>query len=94
MPKFRKKPVVIDAWLYGYEGLPMPKWLVEAMEGGAVCYAPLDPTYKGTQETVLSIETLEGVMQARQGDWIIRGVAGEIYPCKPDIFDQTYEAVE
>lgn len=41
----------------------------------------------------LVIETLEGNMTAKKGDWIIRGVKGEMYPCKPDIFEQTYEAI-
>ena len=41
----------------------------------------------------IKIKTLEGVMQADDGDWIIKGVAGEFYPCKPDIFEQTYEPV-
>jgi len=43
--------------------------------------------------TLVVIQTLEGTMQASPGDWIIRGVAGEFYPCKPDIFEATYEAV-
>jgi hypothetical protein len=43
---------------------------------------------------ILRIQTLEGMMVAAFGDWIIKGVAGEFYPCKPDIFDKTYEAVE
>jgi hypothetical protein len=41
-----------------------------------------------------SIDTLEGLIHASSGDWIIRGVQGEFYPCKPDIFESTYEAVE
>ena len=41
----------------------------------------------------LSIETLEGTMKANKGDWIIRGVKGELYPCKPDVFEMTYEKV-
>ncbi|EEG24790.1 hypothetical protein EIKCOROL_00563 [Eikenella corrodens ATCC 23834] len=44
-------------------------------------------------ELFAKINTLEGVMTASQGDWIIRGIHGELYPCKPDIFEQTYEAV-
>jgi hypothetical protein len=42
----------------------------------------------------LEIETLEGIMKANKGDWIIRGVKGELYPCKPDVFDMTYKKVE
>ena len=43
--------------------------------------------------SVIRIRTLEGVMAARRGDWIIRGVAGEFYPCKPDVFEKTYEVL-
>ena len=46
-----------------------------------------------TDEEV-EIETLEGIMKANKGDWIIRGVKGELYPCKPDVFDMTYEKVD
>lgn len=46
-----------------------------------------------TDEEV-EIDTLEGVMKANKGDWIIRGVKGELYPCKPDVFDMTYKKVE
>ena len=42
----------------------------------------------------MEIETLEGVMKANKGDWIIRGVKGELYPCKPDVFDMTYKKVK
>lgn len=42
----------------------------------------------------LEIETLEGTMKANKGDWIIKGVKGELYPCKPDVFDMTYEKVD
>lgn len=42
----------------------------------------------------MEIETLEGVMKANKGDWIIKGVKGELYPCKPDVFEMTYEKVE
>lgn len=46
-----------------------------------------------TNETIF-IETLEGTMEARPGDWIIKGIRGELYPCKPDVFEKTYEIVE
>ena len=60
MAKFRKKPVVIEAYQ--------------------------------TQEE-MDIQTLEGIMHANIGDWIITGIKGEQYPCKPDVFEQTYEPV-
>lgn len=49
---------------------------------------------EGNEEPVIRIETLEGDMIVRPGDWVIKGVKGEFYPCKPDIFDATYEAVD
>lgn len=85
MPRFRKKPVEIEAMLYPgvrelNDALEVFRWLEEHgqahhHDGGLV------------------IETLEGDMKASPGDWIIRGVQGEFYPCKPDIFDATYEPV-
>ncbi len=82
--KFRKKPVVIDAvqWTGDNECLD---FIREFME----------PNYpaRGTESypDCLIIHTLEGDHRANVGDWIIKGVKGEFYPCKPDIFEQTYE---
>jgi hypothetical protein len=84
--KFRKKPVIIDAVQWTNQQIvcpPGPVWLLEAEEDGSV---------KLIGDS-LFISTLEGEMQARPGDWIIRGVKGEIYPCKPDIFEATYEPI-
>ena len=80
MSKFRKKPIVIDAMQY----YPDSTELVLVFGQGKI---------KQTGQDTLAISTLEGTMQARLGDWIIKGVAGEFYPCKPDIFAATYEAV-
>lgn len=79
MAKFRKKPVVIEA--VQYDGFNV-QTIKEFTNGQA--------RYCGG---VLIIPTLEGDHEATKGDWIIRGVAGEFYPCKPDIFEATYEAV-
>lgn len=92
MAKYRKKPVVIDAfkWTGGRDQVEDPTWIVEALEKG-------DATIVSSNdlgESVMQIKTLEGTMIAQQGDYIIRGVQGEIYPCKPDIFEATYEKVE
>lgn len=91
MAKYRKKPIVIEAVrcnvaLDSFESdwKSLPPWLVDAYEKGGVV-----PTAKG-----IYLPTLEGTMLAEPGDWIICGVSGEIYPCKPDIFNKTYEAVE
>ena len=88
--KFRKKPVVIDAfrWTGGDDQTEDPIWIIEAIKEGRVYF-----TLPGTKNVRLNIHTLEGVMVANPGDYIIRGIRGEIYPCKPDIFEATYEAV-
>lgn len=77
MPLFRKKPVVIEARRYSRNGM-------EAEEVANWCGG------RQTDEGCV-IRTLEGDMLANYGDWIIKGVKGEFYPCKPDIFVATYE---
>ena len=84
--RYRKKPVVIEAfhWEGGVAG--WPAWLHAAWN--------LPPDMAGSVRggvSHLSIHTLEGEMRVALGDWIIRGVKGELYPCKPDIFAATYE---
>lgn len=81
MPKFRKKPVVIEAEQYRVGAFDLP-----FVEEGVLDYDE-DTQTQG-------IQTLEGRMVVSDGDWVIRGVKGEYYPCKPDIFAATYEAVE
>lgn len=84
---FRKKPVEIQAFKWDGNvsiGHPVPAWIRD--NGG-------DYTYTSQNPQQLVIVTLEGEMTASAGDWIIRGVQGEFYPCKPDIFAATYEAV-
>ncbi len=85
MAKYRKKPVVIEAfqWTGGPEQKEDPIWIAKAIEDGVVKIIK-DPL-------LMSIETLEGRMYAHPGDYIIKGVKGELYPCKPDIFKLTYE---
>lgn len=79
MGSFRKKPVVIEAWqnLSGLGSLP----------------PDVVPLVTSRPDGTLAIKTLEGEMLAQPGDWVIRGVKGELYPCKPDIFLATYEEV-
>jgi hypothetical protein len=85
MPRFRKKPVEIEAWQFDAPRfMAQPDWFSAAMIAGKIYYQGGDKPY-------YTIETLEGKMRASQGDWIIRGVKGELYPCKPDIFAATYE---
>jgi hypothetical protein len=91
--RWRKKPVVIDAvrFLGIVDGLPsldvplardVPSWLTTALNDHSIEITPMG---------CLAVHSLEGVMSADKGDWIIRGVKGELYPCKPDIFEATYE---
>ena len=79
--QFRKKPVVIEAMQYYGASLE----LVLVFGEGKI---------RQTGQDTLDVLTLEGTVQARENDWIIKGVAGEFYPCKPDIFKLTYEAVD
>ncbi len=90
MNKFKKKPVVIEAWQFTREnfdkGVPQE---IDRCE-----HIGLRKEHFIGSWVVGSIKTLEGVMEVREGDWIIKGVQGEFYPCKPDIFEQTYEVAE
>ena len=89
--KYRKKPVVIEAflWTADIEQVEDPEWACEAIKSGCIYFEN-----DGTPGVTLKINTLEGVMTAQRGDYIIKGVKGEIYPCKPDIFAATYEPAQ
>lgn len=88
MGKYRKKPVVIEAM----------QFTGEFGNYDAICdwSGVTFPANTGDTDTVaeMFIRTLEGEHRADVGDWIVKGVKGEFYPCKPDIFEQTYEAAE
>lgn len=101
MAKFRKKPIVVDAvrvtaadWNgQSFDGNPFdcggelcPQWLIDGLTDGRIEAVGEDLDY-----AAIYIETLEGRMKAEPGDWIIKGVKGELYPCKPDIFAATYD---
>ena len=79
--KYRKKPIVIEAWQWNgdTDWTKAPEWLQDVVPH----WSPIK----------LAIPTLEGIMYATPGDYIIQGVIGEVYPCKPDIFAATYERV-
>ena len=87
MKKYRKKPVEIEAVQYNGHN----SWEIEQWSNKQVYSSPVlsDNPYN----LYLQIKTLEGVMTAIPGDWVIKGVAGEFYPCKNDIFLLTYEEV-
>ena len=85
--KFRKKPVVIEAMRFtGGNVFEISRWAHEGLR-------PQSNSIIRENMVGLDIVTLEGTMFASPGDWIIRGVKGEFYPCKSDIFEATYEAV-
>lgn len=91
MAKYRKKPVVIDAFQLNERGLIEEDWFWDAVTRCDIItlhFGKHDP-----EPAMCKIRTLEGVMTANAGDYIIRGVNGEIYPCKADIFEKTYERV-
>lgn len=80
MPKFTKLPVTIEAFINTDEPV-LPDWFVNAIDNGEA---------KFNKDGTCTIKTLEGEMVANNNDYIIKGVKGEIYPCKPDIFKATY----
>ena len=106
MAKYRKKPVVIEAFEYDGEllsrdsGYYVPEWAYQALLKGVLFYASrwekqvTGETFRFQRNWDLFIETLEGDMLVNVGDYVIRGVQGEIYPCKPGIFKATYDFVE
>lgn len=85
--KYRKKPVVIDA--VQWDGANIDEVLSHGNSGPLPSWG--DDFMVNTEAKKVEILTMEGVMTASVGDWIIRGVKGEFYPCKPDIFEATYE---
>ena len=115
MPKFRKRPVVVEAVQLRWdtwsevcalftESLVRDRYVDETGAfRGTTCggYVDKDGNFfqqdvfedrSGKTEIGMRISSLEGTMSAYENDWIIRGVAGEVYPCRPDIFERTYEA--
>ncbi len=95
MAKYRKKPVVIDAfqWVKGLQVSDLPTWFIEALkmkkeEEGAV------RIIEDGDDKRVKIFTLNGIMTAHYSEYICMGISGELYPCKNDIFEASYEAVE
>ena len=83
MPKFVKKPVEIEAVQWTGDNL------LEVLNFCSSCFS-----YERNGQQVLTISTLEGNMNASHGDFIIKGVKGEFYACKPDVFEMTYDKVD
>lgn len=95
MAKYRKKLVVIEAFKYDGDlkdkdgNYYVPLWAEEAFANEVFFYDRIN----GGPPCELFIKTLEGNMHVKVDDWVIKGVKGEFYPCKPDIFEATYEPV-
>lgn len=85
---YMKKPVVVSSFQLGYQDMPL--WFQEAIADNKV--NNIDAFLASANE-IIKIKTLEGVMSAKKGDWIIKGIEGEIYPCKDEIFKATYDFV-
>lgn len=82
MPKYKKRPVIIEAFRYNIDN--RPDWFMDKVTDLSII----------THEFFCQIMTLEGEMRGEKGDWIIQGIAGEVYACKDSIFRATYEPVE
>ena len=89
MGRFRKKPVEVEAWEFTREALKSTDSWVR-LYGNEL---HLISQYAG-EVLYIEIDTLEGTMRANLGDYIIKGIQGEFYPCKPDIFKATYEEIK
>jgi len=88
---YRKKPVEIEAMQISEQTeFEIVKW----SEGKVYTSPVLEPTENNPKGVYWQIETLEGIMTALPGDYIIKGIKGEFYPCKPDIFDLTYDKID
>ena len=89
LAKYRKKPVVVEAFQFYVD--PMPDWFMDKLSSNGVTIHRCDHSKYGIEDAYCEINTLEGIMTGKGGDYIIKGVQGELYPCKPDIFETTYE---
>ena len=101
MTKYRKKPLVVEAWQWfendGQIGPILLGWTPNFCDAcRIIATSSSDPISceRHTSSRVAVIETLEGFHEVTDGDWIITGVKGERYACKPDVFELTYELVE
>lgn len=85
--RFIKRPIEVEAYYYNpldTRTMEFPKWIFDAIKSGVI---------NVDNESDIYINTLEGKLHVSPGDWIIKGIQGELYPCKPDIFAATYQEV-
>lgn len=88
--EYRKRPVEVEAFIFYKE--PIPDWFMDKVTSNDVVLVDCNYDLDCLDPHCL-IRTLEGTMRGNPGDYIVEGVQGEIYPCKPDIFESTYEKV-
>lgn len=86
--KYRKKPVIVEAWVFTRDSIKLADSWVRRYQNDINLISLV-----GDDVLYIEIKTLEGTMVADLGDYIIKGIKGEFYPCKPDIFEATYELV-
>jgi hypothetical protein len=91
MPKYRKKPIEVEAFRFYVD--PMPDWFTDKVTRNEVVLHLCDFDQYSMEESYCYINTLEGRMIGQGGDYIIKGIQDEIYPCKSDIFEATYEKI-
>ena len=87
--KFRKKPVEVEAFQFYVDA--MPDWFMNKVSANDIVLFNCNYKEYCNGKAYCEIKTLEGVMRANIGDWIIKGVKGEFYPCKDDVFKMTYD---
>lgn len=89
--KYRKKPIIIEAFQYGFD--VEPEWFKYFKDKKYVPSRNIKKSNENKFPSDVLIKTLEGEMRVDYYDYIIKGINGEIYPCKPDIFEKTYEKI-
>ena len=92
MSKYRKLPIEIEAFRIGIDYIP--DWFMDKVTSNEIILHGNSSGFEHYDDTNCDIKTLEGIMHANYGDYIIKGVNNEIYPCKPEIFEKTYELVD
>lgn len=93
--KYRKKPVIVEAFRYGIDNIP--DWFMDKVTTNDIIMRTIPPDIsrlKNYGNMYCEINTLDGIMRGNYGDYIIKGVSGEIYPCKSYIFEKIYELVD
>ncbi len=90
--EYRKKPVVIEAFKFYVDSIP--DWFMDKVSSNDIILHNCNYKRYGIDEAYCEIKTLEGVMIGKGGDYIIKGINGEIYPCKADVFEKTYEPAD